>query len=167
MKKLLSSLVLAGMFVGGVWAQDTWPVDISFIDWFHRPADVAGLRIGIPYGQNDQVTGVDIGLFGQSDYAWAIQINLVANLVRDEMGGIQIGCFNKAGHLTGVQIGLWNNAPTGIGLQLGLLNLADQMDGFQIGIVNRTELMRGYQIGLVNVIRESPVPFCVLVNFSF
>ena len=167
MKKLLSSLALTGMLVAGACAQDTWPVDVGFIDWIHRPSDVAGLRIGIPYGRNDQVTGIDIGLYGYSDYAWAIQINLLASVVRDEMGGLQLGCFNKAGHLTGMQAGLWNTAATAEGFQIGLLNLADQMDGFQIGLVNRTELMRGYQIGLCNVIRESPVPFMVLVNFSF
>jgi hypothetical protein len=167
MKKLLSILALAGMCVAGAFAQDTWPVDIGFIDWMHRPSDVAGLRIGIPYGKNDQITGVDFGLYGYSDYAWAIQFNLLASVVRDQMGGLQVGCFNKVGRLTGLQVGLWNSAPTVEGFQLGLLNLADQVDGMQIGLVNRTELMRGYQIGLCNVIRESPVPFMVLANFTF
>ena len=41
------------------------------------------------------------------------------------------------------------------------------MTGIQIGIVNRTEVMHGYQFGLCNVIRESSVPFCVVMNFSF
>ena len=90
MKKLLSILVLAGGMVFGALAQDTWPVDVSFIDWIHRPTDVAGLRLGLPYGQNDSVTGIDIGLWGKSDYAWAFQVNLVHNVVRDEMGGIQV-----------------------------------------------------------------------------
>lgn len=167
MKKLLSSLILVGVVATGVLAQDTWPVDVSFIDWFHRPADVAGLRLGIPYGVNDSVTGLDIGLWGKSDYAWAIQVNVVHNIVRDEMGGIQISCVNDAGHLTGMQIGLWNQAPTMEGFQIGLLNLADNVNGLQIGVVNRTELMHGYQIGLVNVIRESPVPFAPVINFLF
>ena len=167
MKKLLSSLIFAGVLVSGAMAQDTWPVDFAFLDWIHRPADVAGLRIGIPYGQNDSVTGIDIGLWGKSDYAWAIQVNVVHNVVRDEMGGIQVSCVNDAGHLTGLQVGLWNMAPTMEGFQIGLLNLADQVDGLQIGLVNRTEIMHGYQIGLVNVIRESPVPFAPIMNFYF
>lgn len=167
MKKLLSSLVLAGSIAFGALAQDTWPVDVSFLDWIHRPADVAGLRLGLPYGINDSVTGIDIGLWGKSDYAWAIQINLLQNAVRDEMGGIQVGCVNDAGVLSGLQVGLWNTAPTMQGFQIGLLNLADQAEGLQIGIVNRTEIMHGYQIGLVNVIRESSVPFAPIVNFHF
>lgn len=167
MKKLLSSLILVGVVATGALAQDTWPVDVSFIDWIHRPADVAGLRVGIPYGVNDSVTGLDIGLWGKSDYAWAIQVNVLENRVRDEMGGIQISCVNDAGHLTGMQIGLWNQAPTMEGFQIGILNLADEVNGLQIGLINRTELMHGYQIGLVNVIRESPVPFAPVVNFLF
>jgi hypothetical protein len=167
MKKLLSSLILVGVVATGALAQDTWPVDVSFLDWIHRPADVAGLRLGIPYGINDSVTGLDFGLWGKSDYAWAIQVNVAENRVRDEMGGIQISCVNDAGHLTGMQIGLWNQAPTMEGFQIGLLNLADNVNGLQIGVINRTELMHGYQIGLVNVIRESPVPFAPVINFLF
>jgi len=168
MKKLLSSLILLGVLVAGARAQDTWPTDIAFVqDWFHRPADVVGLRVGIPYGSNDAITGIDVGFWGQSDYAWAFQVNVVANIVRDTMGGIQVGLYNEAGNLTGIQVGLWNRAPTLAGAQIGIINLADEADGFQIGLINRTELMHGYQFGLVNVIRESPVPFCTVLNFYF
>lgn len=167
MKKLLSSLVLASVMATGALAQDTWPVDISFLDWIYRPSDVAGLRLAVPYGVNDSITGVDIGLWGKSDYAWAIQLNVLHNKVRDEMGGIQISCLNDAGHLTGMQVGLWNMAATAAGFQIGLLNLTDQFEGLQVGIINRTENMHGYQIGLVNVIRESSVPFAPGINFFF
>jgi hypothetical protein len=165
MKKLVAGLMIIGCMVGSIWAQDTWPVDLSFMDWVHRPADVAGLRVGIPYGSNDSITGLDVGLWGRSDYAWAIQVNVLHNKVRDEMGGCQVSLLNDAGHLAGVQIGLWNQAPSMDGMQIGLLNLADEAEGFQIGIVNRTELMHGYQIGLFNIIRESTVPFVPFVNF--
>jgi hypothetical protein len=166
MKKLLAVLGIVGCMVGGAKAQDTWPVDVSFLDWIHRPADVAGLRVGIPYGVNDAITGVDVGLWGKSDYAWALQVNVLHNKVRDEMGGIQVSALNDAGHLVGLQVGLWNSAPSMEGIQIGLLNLADEAEGFQIGLVNRTELMHGYQIGLINVIRESSVPFAPLINFQ-
>ncbi len=168
MKKLLSSLVLVGVLVVGARAQDTWPTDIAFVqDWFHQPADVVGLRLGIPYGSNQSVTGFDIGLWGQSDYAWAFQVNVVANIVHEDMGGVQVGLYNEAGHLTGIQVGLWNHAPTLEGFQFGVINLADEADGMQVGLINRTEMMHGYQIGLVNVIRGSSVPFCTVINFSF
>ena len=137
------------------------------MDLIHRPSDVAGLRLGIPYGLNDSVTGIDIGLWGKSDYAWAIQVNVIQNSVRDEMGGLQVSLVNEAGHLTGMQVGLWNQAATMEGFQIGILNLADGVNGMQIGLINRTENMHGYQIGLVNVIRESSVPFAPVINFLF
>jgi hypothetical protein len=167
MKKLFASLALVLVVTSGALAQEVWPVDVSCFDWISRPSDVAGLRIGIPYGMNDSITGVDIGLWGQSDYAWALQFNLLTSLVRDEMGGLQVSAYNQAGSLIGIQVGLWNRAPTATGAQIGLLNLADQMDGFQIGIINRTEMLHGYQIGLVNVIRESSVPCMTIINFHF
>ncbi len=166
MKKLLAGLVMVGCMVSSAWAQETWPVDVAFLDWYYRPADVAGLRVGIPYGVNDSVTGLDVGLWGKSDYAWALQVNVLHNKVRDEMGGIQVSALNDAGHLAGIQIGLWNCAPSMDGMQLGLLNLADEAEGFQIGLVNRAELLHGYQIGLFNIIRESSVPFAPFINFQ-
>lgn len=167
MKKLLLGLVLIGTIAGGLRAQEVWPVDVGLIDWIYRPTDVVGLRLGIPYGQNDSITGIDIGLLGRSDYAWAFQVNLLENKVRDVMGGVQVSLINEAGQLTGLQVGLWNRAPTASGFQVGLINLSDEMDGLQVGLVNRTEILHGYQIGLINVIRESPVPFCVLINFYY
>ena len=167
MKKLFSSLALVCVVASGALAQDVWPVEVSCFDWINRPSDVAGLRIGIPYGVNDSITGVDIGLWGQSDYAWALQFNLLTCQVRDEMGGLQVSAYNQAGNLIGIQVGLWNRAPTATGAQIGLLNLSDQMNGFQIGIINRVEMIHGYQIGLVNVIRESPVPCMAGFNFYF
>ena len=167
MRKHLCSLLVALVTVSGALAEETCPIELSFMDWLYRPSDVAGLRLGIPFGKNDAVTGVDVGFWGQSDYAWAFQFNVVANVVRDDMGGLQVALYNFAGNLTGIQVGLWNRALTGAGAQIGLLNLADQINGFQIGVVNRTEIMHGYQIGLVNVIRESPVPFFTILNFYF
>ena len=167
MRKHLCSLLVALVTVSGAFAEETWPVELSFMDWLYRPSDVAGLRIGIPYGMNDAVTGIDVGFWGQANYAWAFQVNVVANVVRDRMGGLQFALYNYGGDLTGIQVGLWNRVLSGEGLQIGLLNLADQFNGFQLGVVNRTETMHGYQIGLVNGIRESPVPFCTILNFYF
>ncbi len=167
MKKLLSSLALVGALTTGVLAQDIWPLDISMFDWIARPTEVVGLRVGVPYGFNSAVTGFDVGLVGQSQHAWAFQVNAFYSCVNDTMGGLQVASVNYAGHLTGIQVSLWNTAQTMNGLQVGVINLADQVEGFQIGLINRTELMHGYQIGLVNVIRESPVPFAPVVNFMF
>ncbi len=169
MKRVLSGLVLACLVVFGAQAAEKvrWPVWFAFNDV--EDIDVIGLRLNLPSGQCEQVSGLDLGLIGRSQYFNGIQINLLRNSVTDALAGWQIGCYNSAGldNMLGLQTGLWNESKTMYGLQLGLVNLADYAEGFQVGLVNRTEGMHGYQIGLINIIRDSQVPFCPLVNIGF
>jgi len=168
-KRLVASVFLTVALVSGTRAENyqTSPIELSFLDFIYHPIDVAGLRVGIPYGRNDSVTGIDIGLWGKSTYLYGFQFNLLANIVNDRAGAIQVSIYNDTKSLVGIQGGLWNNAGGMTGLQLGLLNLSDDIEGFQIGLVNRAELMHGFQIGLVNVIRSAPLPFCPLINVGF
>jgi opacity protein-like surface antigen len=169
MKKMMLGLVLAGLVIGGASAAERvkWPVWFAFNDV--EDIDVIGLRLTMPAGYCEQVTGLDLGLIGRSQYFNGIQINLLRNDVKDALAGFQIGGYNSAGlgDMVGLQAGLWNEAKTMYGVQAGLINLADYADGFQIGLINRTEDMYGFQIGLVNVIRGSEVPFCPIVNIGF
>jgi hypothetical protein len=169
MKRLFASACVAMVLVSGVRAADyqTSPIELSFLDAIYHPIDVAGLRVGIPYGSNDSVTGIDIGLWGKSTYMYGIQFNVLANLVTDRAGALQLSIYNDTLSLVGMQVGLWNNVGGAVGVQVGLLNLADDLEGFQIGLINRAELMHGFQVGLINVIRSSPLPFCPLVNVGF
>ena len=167
MKKLLASLVLAGVMVGGACADDTWPVDLSFLDSIAAPANVAGLRVAIPYGANKSVTGIDIGFWGNADRAWAFQIDVVGNVVRDEMGGAQVGVYNVANHLTGLQIGVYNAAPTFEGAQIGIWNRAERATGLQIGVVNNADQMAGVQIGIFNYVPTFSGFQLGLINFSY
>lgn len=169
MKRLFASAVIALTLASGARAADyqTSPIELSFLDFIYHPVDVAGLRVGIPYGSNDSVTGIDIGLWGKSTYMYGLQVNVLANLVTDRAGAIQLAIYNDARSIVGLQFALWNNAGGMTGIQVGLLNLADEVEGFQIGLINRSELMHGFQIGLVNVIRSAALPFCPLMNVGF
>lgn len=169
MKRILLGLALAGLVISGASAADRvrWPVWFAFND--SEDIDVIGLRVTLPSGYCEQVTGLDIGLIGRSQYFNGIQINLLRNDVKDALAGFQIGCYNSAGlgDMVGLQAGLWNETKTMYGFQAGLVNLADYANGFQVGVINRAEDMYGFQIGLINVIRGSTVPFCPIVNIGF
>ena len=169
MKRMLFGLVLAGMVVFGASAaeQVRWPVWFAFNDT--EDIDVVGLRLNLPSGQCEQVTGLDLGIIGHSEYYNGIQINLWRNDVKDQLAGWQIGCYNSAGHgeTVGLQTGLWNEVGSLSGFQVGLVNLADYANGFQVGLINRAEDLHGYQLGLINIIRSSQVPFCPLLNVGF
>jgi len=145
----------------------SWPVWLAFNSTKH--IDVAGLRINIPYGECESVTGFDLGFLGRCRYFEGFQLNLLHNDTRDVMSGFQVGIYNTAGRadVTGLQIGLWNEARTMRGIQVGLINVVDVAQGFQIGLVNRAESLYGFQAGGVNVIRESEIAFCPLLNVGF
>jgi len=169
MKKMLFGMVLAGLVVMGAGAADKvkWPVYFAFNDT--ENIDVVGLRLNLPSGQCEQVTGIDLGLIGRAQYFNGIQINLLRNDVKDTLAGWQIGLYNSAGlgDMLGIQTGLWNESRTMYGFQVGLVNLADFAKGFQVGLINRVDGMYGYQIGLVNIIRDSQMPFCPILNVGF
>ncbi len=149
-------------------AFDARPVSIAYRTQKEGNIDVAGLRLNLPRGYNDSVTGVDLGLIGESAYMWGLQVNLLGNLVKDRAGAIQISLYNDVdGKLTGLQVGGWNNARCAEGLQVGLLNLSDEYYGVQVGLVNRSNYLYGFQVGLINVIRGSPVPFMPIINIGF
>ena len=129
--------------------------------------DVTGLRLNLPYGYNQRVVGLDVGIYSSANLAEVIQVN-VFNQVLEEGDGVQVGVVNSADSFSGLQISLFNfislNAS---GLQIGLINSATDIAGLQIGLINTSETMRGLQIGLVNVISDSRVPFFIGINGSF
>jgi len=169
MKKMMFGLVLAGLVVFSASAAEKvrWPVWFAFNDT--EDVDVVGLRLNLPSGRCQQVTGIDLGLIGRSQYFNGLQLNLLRNDVTDALAGWQVGGYNSAGFcdMLGIQTGLWNESQTIYGIQVGLVNLADYAKGFQVGIVNRAEGMHGYQLGLINIIRDSRVPFCPILNVGF
>ena len=144
-----------------------WPVWLAFNST--KNIDVIGLRLTLPYGECESVTGFDIGFYGRCRYFEGLQANILRNEALDIMAGIQVGIYNSAGRadLTGLQVGLWNEARSIRGVQVGIINVADTVQGVQFGLINRTESMYGFQIGGVNVIRESELAFFPILNVGF
>ena len=149
---------------------DTWPAFFAVCE-LPAAADVVGLRLTIPFStRQDNVTGIDLGLWGRTLTFEGLMLNILRNDVKDDLSGFQVGLYNSvgSGELVGLQVGLWNEAFGSMrGLQVGVVNIAGEADGFQIGVVNRTETMSGYQIGLINVIREAEVRFFPILNVGF
>jgi len=170
MKKVLFSLVVMSCLVFSARAAEkvTWPVWFAFNDI--EDIDMVGLRLNLFSGECEQVTGMDLGFIGRSQYFYGIQINLLISSVEDRLAGWQIGVgYNEAGVTDpfSLQFGLWNQAQEMRGIQCGLVNLADYSTGLQVGLINRVEGMHGYQVGLINVIRGSQVPFMPIINIGF
>lgn len=145
----------------------SWPMWLAFNS--ADDIDIVGLRLTLPYGECESVTGFDLGIYGRCRYMEGIQLNILRNEALDVMAGAQGGVYNTAGRadLAGLQLGLWNEARSIRGAQAGIINVADSVDGIQIGLINRAETMYGFQVGIVNVIRESDLAFFPIVNVGF
>lgn len=132
--------------------------------------DLVGIRITVPFStKQESVTGVDVGLWGRSQYFEGIQINALRNDVKDFCAGFQCSIYNSVGRgdLVGIQFGLWNEAVSFRGVQAGLFNVSGVSQGIQVGFVNRAETLYGFQLGVINVIRDAEVPFCPILNVGF
>ena len=147
--------------------QPAWPVWLAFNST--KNIDVAGVRITIPYGECESVTGFDLGFFGRCRYFEGFQLNILRNDAKDILSGFQVGIYNSAGRadMLGIQLGLWNEARSFKGAQVGLVNLTDSGSGIQLGLINRAESFYGFQGGAVNVIRENDFAFLPIINVGF
>lgn len=146
-----------------------WPVFFAIGELPSTP-DIVGMRLTIPFStKQENVTGIDVGLWGRSQYFEGIQVNILRNDVKDYGSGIQVGFYNSIGRadLLGIQAGLWNEAGSLRGVQAGLVNLVGDGSGVQVGIINRAEEFYGFQLGLINIIRDAELQFCPLVNIGF
>ena len=188
MKKLLSFALVAAV-AAPLFAQETgvseeksnqpreerrresnqWPAFFAVCEFPANP-DVTGLRLTLPFStKQENISGIDLGLWGRSLYFQGLQLNAIRNDVKDEMSGFQVGLYNSigSGQLLGLQAGLLNEAHQMRGVQAGLVNLCGTAEGFQIGIINRAETMTGYQVGLINVIRDAELQFFPIVNIGW
>ena len=130
-----------------------WPAFIAVCEFPETP-DLVGLRLTIPFStKQENVTGLDVGFWGRSEYFEGIQVNALRNDVRDSCAGIQVG--------------LWNESMSHRGIQFGLVNVSGDSQGFQIGIINRSETMYGFQLGAINIIRDAEFQFMPILNIGF
>ena len=116
---------------------------------FPASQDVTGLRLTIPFStKQENVTGIDLGLWGRALYFQGFQINILRNDVKDDMSGFQCGLYNSigSGQLLGLQVGLYNEANFLRGVQAGLINLGGEVEGLQIGLINEIPVFRNVQL---------------------
>lgn len=146
-----------------------WPAFFAISEYPSTP-DLVGIRITIPYStKQENVTGIDIGLWGRSQYFEGLQLNILRNDVKDRSAAFQVGLYNSTGiaDMFGIQVGLWNEANSLKGIQAGLVNLVGDMSGIQVGLINRSEELYGFQLGLINIIRDAEVSFFPIANIGF
>ena len=146
-----------------------WPAFIGAWEFPETP-DLVGFRFTIPWStKQENVTGVDFGFWGRTEYFEGFQLNALRNDVKDSCAGVQCGVYNSVarGDLFGIQLGVWNESLSHRGFQLGVVNVSGDTQGFQIGVINRSDTMYGFQVGLVNIIRDAEFQFMPIVNIGF
>lgn len=146
-----------------------WPAFFALCE-YPATADLIGLRLSIPFStKQENVTGIDLGLWGRSLYFEGFGLSLIRNDVRDDMCGAQVGLYNSVGrgNAAGIQVGLWNESACLVGVQAGLVNVVGEAKGFQLGLINRAETLYGYQVGLINIIRDNEYQFFPIVNIGW
>ena len=172
MKKFLAffAFLMVGMYSAS--AYDTTPFQIGI--WppkyqiVTEDINVSGLKINLPFGGNDNIQGVDLGLAATAKKTSALQVNVFVNRTHEEFTGLQFAILNQSGNSNGVILGGMNVTEDKTkGIQVGIINSSMGTRGLQIGLINYTETMTGIQIGLVNIITESVVPFFPIINFCF
>lgn len=195
MKKLMTIVAIAltvatGLSEARAAGERTWewsplglgiaaPIQLPFTE-----TDVYGIRLGGLFGSNADVCGLDVSLAalerGQmvgvqvAGFTWAVQdvyglqVGAVANVVRENVVGVQLGLVNADfGELNdglavgavnyslaydGVQVAALNwNATVSAGVQVGVGNYAaEEYAGGAVGAVNLAGAMTGCQLGAVN-----------------
>ena len=135
------------------------PVQLAPDDW-----DVWGLRLNLPYGRNERVVGIDVGLVNSAIGFEGVQLGMW-NSTGYPIGllpsvppmavsrGVQIGVFNVTGmfsEFTGVQAGIFNmlGIDSSAGVQLGVFNgCGGDFAGVQVaGNFNMSGSFSGLQV---------------------
>jgi len=133
---------------------------------------VRGVRLGLIYGKNHNLTGVD--------YAYGV------NRLTGSMVGLQSGFWNDVdgdftgwqsgavnitrGDFLGLQSGAVNITKGNVqGVQSGLVNMSGSLEGVQFGIYNQSDdIVQGLQVGLLNFNgNKDPFQFLPIVNWHF
>ncbi len=142
-----------------------WPSNFQIVP---EEINVSGLKINLPFGGNDYIQGVDLGIASTSVDTAALQVNILVNRAHENFSGLQFAILNQAGRANGIILGGFNITDESVrGIEVGIVNSALGVRGLQVGLINYTEIMMGVQIGLINIITESVVPVFPIINFCF
>lgn len=180
----LSILVSFGLVLGaGIASAD---VTAQFgAGGFRGPDDpnVNGFRFTLIYGENDRMSGFDLGVLSLAESKELSGLALVLGLHRltgDMDGGATFSLVNihdgndsgfnaafvnKVNNATGaVGLGFVNIADGATLLDIGGLNMAKKTTA-QIGAVNITTELKGFQLGFINIAENGFLPVFPIFNF--
>lgn len=135
---------------------------------FKDEVPVYGLRTSMLWGEQSEITGLDIGLFHTAVKTNGVAIGIYNGLSGSGTGAqLGLGTYVQE-HFAGVQAGMANAIIGELhGAQIGMANSSGAGAGFQLGLLNITESMKGIQIGLWNVNPNGFLPYFPIINFSF
>jgi hypothetical protein len=168
---LLGSALCLGLTVAAQAATAPFALFLFSPTQTTQPGDsVSGIRLGLIYGVNASLTGIDAGGVNRltsslSGLQWSVWGTVEGDLTGAQQNLI---CAQAKGHALGLQSALYSQAGSLTGIQFGVVNLSGRTEGIQIGLVNMADSMKGLQIGLVNAIRSGGAfPVFPIVNWSF
>lgn len=135
-KRVFLFLLILILMPSTAWSWSWTPLQVSIwepVQLFPEGFDIYGLRLGLAYGNNKNLTGVDVGgvnVVAQNQHG--VQLGLM-NLSEEGWGGCA-GVMNYSNNFNGLQIGLLNTAQSSAsGFQVaGLMNLSDDVAGAQV-----------------------------------
>jgi hypothetical protein len=142
---------------------------VSPVQLVSPATSVSGLRLSLIYGENHDVTGLDLGIAGHTTGNFAgVQFSAVSLVDGDGVGWQNGWLYNRVGgRFTGLQSAAVTQTHDMHGLQWGLVNLADNMSGLQVGFFNQAQHLHGLQIGIVDIARNAGGhPVLVLINWA-
>ena len=147
------AIALAGLVPAMAWS----PIQVGLFGGNAQicapETEIVGLRLNLPYSENDDVAGLDLGIVGGGASISGLRLNVI-NLSDECSSGVEIGLVNIAkGEMHGWQCGIFNSAGS--------------MRGFQLGLINRCGSLYGIQIGLVNMIESGKVAMLPIVSWAF
>lgn len=166
MKTFLKTITILCLTSSLSWAA-TSPLAIGVLNPVQFPPDdfnVTGARISLLWGKHRDVSGLDLGVIGNTTTQSFTGLAVAGGINHTENGatilGLQLaGLANyneEKAHVYGFQVALganYNKAEsTVVGLQLAAANLSANTTvyGAQVGFYNKAREVYGIQIGLIN-----------------
>jgi len=171
--RVFAAVLALGLFVGLTAPANAEIRPIQLAIWpplqLFPPEDtIHGVRLSL-YGLNQEVQGLDLGIFSRTTgKVVGLQYGIVG-LTEGNFTGWQDNAVNiTEGKFTGFQSGLFNYSNDAEGFLCGLVNVTTSMNGLQLGFINYTRRLHGLQLGLLNIVKDKEqLPILPIVNWSF
>ncbi len=134
--------------------EDWTPFKLSLIPKkfeFPQKQNINGLRLGIASTSDDNINGIDCGLYLESTKVKGVQLDFIGGT--SKLNGVSLGGVDISGQVDGIQANLIGNWAFNSlrGAQIGAMNVATETRGAQIGAWNMGDIQSGAQLGIVNI----------------